>query len=216
MTFQLKFLAIIIFSLFVCSISFAAKPDHMKQDNSHVTNWNRFANNLHVLHKELVKNKQVRIESSVGGYADQPKFYQEKKYYDKSNGKLISIIQTEMKKPNLLHVAEIFIRDKNGKVIRDYSVTYLPYARNAPVQTLINLHGYSAGMHGFRQFDVSGDLIYENCVGTYKGKKYNIRLFEDDLINGGPEIDKIMAAGPYKACFKSVGNSAKKFIENPH
>lgn len=198
------------------SLTFANSPSLLKEDKTHVNSWNKFADDLYQLHLSLTQNKPVKVVSRVGGYSNYPNFYQEKKYVSQSNGKTISIVQKEVRKPNRIHVVEVFIYDKAGKLIRDYGVAYLPNGHNAPVQTLINLHGYSQGMHGYRQFDVSGDVIYEYCAGKYKGKRYLYRLFEDDLINGGKEIDKIMSSAPYKACFKSIEKSAKKYISKPH
>jgi len=202
--------------LFVSLDSFSAAPKPMKENKSHVSKWNKFANDVFKLHEILIKDKEIETKVRIGGYSNFPKFYKETIYTDKKSGKVISIIQMEVKKPKNLHVAEVYVRDAKGRVIRDFSVTYLPYGRNAPVQTLINLHGYSGKMHGFRQFDVSGDLIYEHCLGEYKGKKYQIRLFEDLLFSGSAEVDKTMAGGAYKACFKSVAKSAKKYISKPH
>lgn len=212
----LLILVLSVLSLLTLSFASSNQPTLLQEDKSHVYTWNKFADDLYKLHQSMVKKHQTEVVTRIGGYSNYPKFYQEKKYINKANGKVISIVQNEIRKPNRLHVIEVYIRNKSGNVVRDYGATYLPNGHNAPVQTLINLHGYSQGMHGFRQFDVSGDVIYEYCEGKYKGKKYAFRLFEDDLVNGGGDIDKIMRSAPYKACFKSVANNVKKLIANPH
>ena len=180
------------------------EPGAMKEDSHHVKTWNKFADDLVKLKDKVLKGKQLKLETKIGGYSTDPNFYKETKYIDKKTGKLLVLEQLEKKKPHHLHVLEIYIRDKKGRVLRDYSVTFLPHARNAPVQTLINFHGYGGKMHGFRQFDVTGDLIYEQCKGFYKGKEVTIHLFEDDLVNGGADADKVMKSVPYKLCFAKV------------
>ncbi len=188
----------------------AIEVSSMKEDKGHVFSWNKFARDLLVLHKKQIENREVEVKKSIGGYVVFKNFYKEELYYDKKSKKLLSKLQWERKNPKLIHSIEVYVRDKKGRVLRDYSASYLPQYRNAPAQTLINFHGYGGKMHGFRQFDVSADLIYEKCEGTFKGKKVTIRMFEDMLYNGGPETEKLMKSGPYKACFSKVPKKIKK------
>ena len=204
---------IIVLAAGVVAGSVAASKGSMKEDKTHIRKWNSFADKLLALHRKLIKGRQVEVKSKIGGYSTHPRYFKEEKYYDKKTGKLISKIHWERKNPKNLHSIEIYVRDKQGRIIRDYSVTYLPEYRNSPVQTLINFHGYSGKMHGFRQFDASGDLIYEQCEGIYKGKTIVHRMFEDMLINGGPHAEKIMASVPYKMCFKGVVKRIGKDFE---
>jgi len=185
----------------------------MKEDKAHIKHWNNFVKKLLVLHNKLIKGREVDIKTKIDGYSTHPKYYKEERYYDKKTGKLISQIQWERKNPKNVHSIEVYVRDNKGRVIRDYSVTYLPEYRNAPLQTLINFHGYGEKMHGFRQFDATGDLIYEQCEGTYKGKNIMHRMFEDMLVNGGPHANKIMASKPYKLCFNGVVIKIKKNLD---
>ena len=101
----------------------------------------------------------------------------------------------------VLHSIEVYVRDDEGRVLRDYGASFLTTHRNSPVQTLINLHNYDQGLHGFRQFDASGDRIYEFCEGRYQGEAVQIRLFEDDLVGTDPRMDRVMESAEYEACF---------------
>ena len=58
---------------------------------------------------------------------------------------------------------------------------YLPVFRNAPFQTLINLHHYEGKLDVFRQFDASGTRIYEQCKGRFLGGEVDISLEEDRI-----------------------------------
>ncbi len=201
-----------IFSLSVMSSLIAADNEGMKEDKVHVNKWNLFTVNMYKLHKKLVKGRKVRIKTRIGGYAGEEKYYKEEIYIDVKTGRKISMIQWELKNLKNIHTIEVFVRNKHGHVLRDYSAAYLPHYRNAPSQTLINLWGHKGKMHGFRQFDAGGDLIYEQCSGTWKGKEIMIRVFEDDLMNGGPSIEKMMKGGPYKACFEGVDKTSKRYL----
>jgi len=191
----------------------AAEEHHLKVDSVHVRTWNAFAQACLDLHKQLITSHPVRTTSSVGGYVRMPKFYKQVDYYDKATGKLISQVQWEREHPDRLHTIEVYVRDAQGRVLRDYAAAYLPGGRNAPVQTLINLHGHNGGLNSFRQFDASGDKIYEYCDGTYAGKKVQIRLFEDDLFGNDPQMEKLMASDVYASCFKGVPETAGKYLK---
>ncbi len=197
---------------FMASATASAEDHRLREDSVHVRTWNAFAQACLKLHKQLIANHPVRTTTSIGGYARMPKFYKEVDYYDKNTGKLISKVEWEREHPDRLHTIEVYVRDGQGRVVRDYAAAYLPEGRNAPVQTLINLHGYNGGLHSFRQFDASGDKIYEYCDGTYQGKQVKVRLFEDDLYGNSPKIDKLMSSPLYHSCFKGVPETAGKYL----
>jgi len=207
-----KYNAIVLIVLTIFSVGSFAAEERMKEDKTHVNKWNLFTKNMHKLHLKLIKNRRVKIKTRIGGYSDNPKFYKEQVFRDAKTGKKISMIQWELKNPKNIHSIEVFVRNEKGEVIRDYSSSYLPFYRNAPTQTLINLWGHSSGMRGFRQFDAGGDLIYEQCEGKWKGKYTIIRLFEDDLVNEGSDVIRTKKSGPYKACFDGVEKTAKKYM----
>jgi len=172
----------------------------MKGDNNHVRIWNKFANDSINLHKKLIDGKKLEVKTRIGGYANVKDFYIEHRYFDK--GKLISQVQWEKDNPKTLHTIEVFVHDKQGRVIRDFMAAYLPFYHNAPTQTLISIHHYTGGLHAFRSFDASGDVVLERCTGkNEKGHEVNMLLDEDDLIN---DPDDIMGSKEYNSCFDGL------------
>lgn len=196
----------------------SAKTEYgrMKEDPEHVRTWNAFADALFALHRHRLAGRKVRTEESTGGYGGSvgdPAFYREVEYFDAVSGQLLSRIQWERKNPDAIHVIEVFIYDDRGRVTRDYLAAYLPQFRNAPVQTLINLHDYTEGLHSFRQFDASGNRIYEQCRGRYFDRPVHISLEEDQLSRssaaGAPE-----RSPAYLACFEYLPLRAGSYL-NP-
>ncbi len=204
---------LILLSLAVMAVQAATTSESLKEDKSHIKTWNGFAQSILALHGDLSKKNTLRKETKSGGYEQNPDFYIEENYYDKANGQLVSRICWEKENPDRLHTIEVNVFDVRGRVIRDYSAAYLPDYRNAPVQTLINLHHYNGDLHSFRQFDAGGDLIYESCEGTYKGKPVQLRLFEDDLFSNGDYGDRVMESEVYKACFEGKSKRVGIYIQ---
>jgi hypothetical protein len=116
---------------------------------------------------------------------------------------------------NNLHSIEVYFYDDQGRVIRDYSATYLPEHRNAPIQTLVALHGYSNGLHAFRTFDASGVRIYEVCRGTYDGQAVDIALDEVEMGTELQNPDSIMKTDTYRACFSTVPVNSGTYHTTP-
>ena len=190
----------------------APKPASMKEDSVHVRTWNRFVDELLGLHKSLTAGKPMTVTRKPGGYATHPDFYIEEEYRD-SDGRLISRVQWEKQHPDTVHVIEVYLHDKKGRVIRDYVGAYLPDYRNAPTQTLISLHGYNGRLHAFRTFDASGDLLFERCEGKYAGKPVDIRLEFDDIYAMEGEPNTTLTSKPYLACFKGIQKTAGKYLQ---
>lgn len=195
------FVVLQVFSLFTIGSNVFA--DNMKEDNVHVRKWNNFAKDLHELHKKQTANKKITVKSKRGGYAQKKEFYLEKEYYNEQ-GQLLSRIAWELEKPDTIHVIEIFIYNKEGNVVRDYSAAFLPDYRNAPVQTLISLHQYNKGLHAFRSFDASGDRILERCEGNFQNKEISFMLDEDELYELMDDEKGMMYSKDYKLCFDNL------------
>lgn len=206
----------IIFTILLLPISTAAlsakSEKRMRVDNQHVNAWNRFAEQVLKLHKRQIAGKQIEKTQVSGGYDSNPDYYNEIIYTDKATGKVLSIIQWEKESPDVVHSIEVFVHDDQGRVIRDFSASYLPGARNAPVQTLINLHHYNDGLHAYRQFDVSKDVIYEYCQGEYAGQQHLLRLFEDNLAATDYDSRQLLKSPVYKACFTGLQKKVGKYI----
>ena len=191
----------------------AASGESMKVDDNHVNSWNRFSDKVLELHERQIEGKHIVKTEVPGGYLSNPDFYREVTYKDKNTGRVLSVIQWENANPDKVHSIEVFVYNDDGKVVRDYSASYLPGSRNAPVQTLINLHNYNGGLHAFRQFDVTQDVIYEYCQGEYNGKQHELRLFEEDLVAADYDSRQLLKSPIYKACFNGLQAHIGKYIK---
>lgn len=189
------------------------KESTLKVDKPKVNAWNTFADKLYDLHNTLISQHEVRTESERGGYAEQPDLYTETRYYDKKSNRLLSRVQRMNDNPDLVHLIEINIYDEKGNLARDYLAVYLPVHRNAPIQTLINLHNHQGELHGFRQFDASGARIYEQCEGKYQGKAVMISLEEHEFGHGRSRKSKVLKSDTYKQCFAGIPESAAAYLD---
>jgi len=178
----------------------------MQVDIQHIKSWNKFTDYLYQIHQQQLKEHKVYSTSVIGGYPTNKDYYVEKRYYDKESNKLLSIIQWE--KDNKIHTIEIYKYDNQGRVTRDYLSAYLPTFRNAPIQTLINIHSYNDELHSYRQFDASGYLIYEQCEGNLFNQKILLSIDEDEFNSD------IIESEEYLACFNQSKSTVGKFI-NP-
>jgi len=174
----------------------------MEPDLQHVNNWNQFADQLHIYHKYLLSTHEVTTEEETGGYAGMKEFYNEISYRDQNSNRILSKIQWETDNPTQIHTIEVFVYDKHGTLKSDYLASYLPGYRNAPIQTLINLHYKNDELHSFRQFDASGARIYEYCSGKFFGEPLLIALEEDDFYSLEEQTMKVIDSEEYLACFQ--------------
>lgn len=201
----------------ITSANAADKQSTGQVNNQQVHAWNVFTRALYELHKHLVRIYDVRGEDRVGGYgglSGGANFYKEVRTYDTKSGKLLSQIRWEKTHPDRIHTIEVFIYDKSGRLVRDYSSAYMPVFRNAPFQTLINLHYYYEGLHAYRQFDASGVRIYEQCKGRLLDQTVNISLDEDQIPADAALIPDMSARSAYSACFAALPTSAGPYL-NP-
>jgi hypothetical protein len=188
----------------------------IKEDPQHVRDWNLFAKKLYQLHLKRIKDRDIEIKSSVGGYKNQPEFYIQDDFIDKATGKMLSRILWEKdagrKDLDTIHVIQVYFYDKQGRVIRDYSAAYLPGGRHAPVQTLASLHNYSGDLHAFRNFDASGETIYESCEGTYKGEQIFISLEDYEIFETSRDTTGMSKHPAYAKCFGKLPEDGHVFI----
>jgi len=173
--------------------------------DAEVRQWRRFMADIHALHRRLIAGREVRIARSRGGYARQPGFYREALYTDAATGRLISRLQWEAEAPDRLHSIEVFIRDRQGRVIRDYSAWYLPGFRNAPKAATVSLYAYTGELTAFRSFDASDVLVTEVCRGRYAGKDVDIALDEFERIHEERKPGGGVLGSPlYRLCFRNL------------
>ncbi len=195
--------------LLAAGISRAAQVDVNEQQ---VQAWNRFSETLLKLHKQQLAGREIRqteMSGRYGGEAAKNYSYKDVEYFDAKTGRLLSRVRWDGDRPEAYHSVEVFVYDGAGRLVRDFTTMYLPWARNAPIRTFINLHRESDGLHAFRQFDASGNRLYEQCKGRYSGEAVEISLeFQD--------IDALATAAPaYRACFGKLPETAGAFL-TPH
>lgn len=190
----------------------ANKQDTMKSDDGAVKIWNQFADNLYQFHQYQIKHHPIRTEEETGGYQGMPDFYREVRYYDKDNNRLLSRIQWETANPKQIHVIEVYVFNEQGQLKSDYLAAFLPGFRNAPVQTLINLHYQNEEVHSYRQFDASGARIYEQCQGKVLGDPVTIHLDEDDFYSDNAQIIKTLNGEAYLYCFEYLPTNVEPYM----
>lgn len=193
----------------------ATRNNTLKSDQLQVNKWNNFVAELYELHISQTKEIPVTTTEIIGGYGGgfaNKRFYREISYFNKNTQRLISKIQWEINKPNTIHTIEVFLYNNQGQVKTDFYARYLPYARNAPVQTLINLHNYNDSLHSFRQFDANGELIYETCRGQFFDKKINLHLDNEEIIDFRTNSSDEWLNEVYSVCFFNVAKTASAFL----
>ncbi len=211
------YLITIVLAIGLTSIQLQAKQrlSPIKEDTKQVEQWNRFADSLYTLHQTMIKNTSIRTEEEVGGYGGVTAgdFYNEVRYYDKKRNLLLSKVQWELERPNVIHNIEIFIHDDEGNLVRDYYAGYLPHHRNAPLHTMINFYGDADGLRSFRQFDASGERIYEQCSGKHFAEEVDISLENDEWLAPIGESLILISSEAYIACFGDTPKEVGKYID---
>jgi len=217
----MKVLALLIltFSATINPVLSATRDNTLKSDPIQIIKWNNFVSELYELHLNNIKKVPIKTSELTGGYGGgfaNKNFYREISYFNKNTNKLISKIQWEVEKPDTIHTIEVFLYDNQGNVKTDFYARYLPYARNAPVQTLINIHNYNDDLHSFRQFDANGELIYETCRGQFFNKEINFHLDNEEISDFKTNNSDEWLNEVYSACFLNVAQSASAFLNPSH
>jgi hypothetical protein len=182
-----------------------------------VTSWNRFADQLLAMHRQQLAGRKIRETEEFGGYANLPRFYREVSYYDADSGRLLSRIQWETAQPERVHTIEVYVYEANGRLARDYMAWFLPRFRNAPRATTVNLYHYGRDVRGWRQFDASGNHIYERC-DSRQGDQVGKTLLEFDdiaLAKGNAAEAAAVQNELYLRCFGDLRASAGPHL-TPH
>ncbi|WP_018954580.1 tetratricopeptide repeat protein [Thioalkalivibrio sulfidiphilus] len=179
-----------------------------------VRNWNRFVDGVYQLHLQHLRDTEVRTESRPGGYPEGslggPDFFHEVHYYDAATGRLLSRIQWEREQVQTIHSIQVYLHDDEGRVRVDYYAAYLPVFRNAPMNTLVNLHAYHGELRAFRQFDASGNRRYEQCRGRLEGES----LWLDAEFF--PVEETLAESDTYQRCFGTLQEQAGEHIDPLH
>ena len=213
----MKILTLILLTFIASIQSTIAVTQHnsMKEDKKQVRNWNNFVTELYHLHISETNKVDIKTNETIGGYGGEfsdKQFYREISYYNKANNNLISKIQWEVKNPDRIHTIEVFLYNDKNQVKTDFYARFLPYARNAPVQTLINIHNYNDNLHSFRQFDANGELIYETCRGKFFEQEINLHLDNEEISDFRNTAHDDFISETYSACFFNVAKTATKYL----
>lgn len=201
-------LCLSVFSVWAAS----SQMKQMEIDEDHVTSWNRFAGKTHDLHQRQIAGRAIRqtdVTDRYNGTAASGYAYKETSYYDAQTGQLLSRVRVDRDRPRILHSVEVFVHDEQGRVVRDFVSIYLPWAQNAPMRTMINVHQYNNDLHAYRQFDASGTRIYEQCKGRHAGQQVDISLEQQEI---GPPTT---VSDVYKSCFAGVQETVGAYLV-PH
>lgn len=193
---------LVLTALLSCSVAILYSTPVQAQSGPRVNNdqvhaWNAFAESLLRIHGYWTQTIKTRQREVIGGYSRLPDFYREVETRDAKSDRLLSRIRWERAAADRVHSIELMMYDEKGRLSVDYAAAYLVQHRNAPIQTLINVHFYDAGLHAYRQFDASGIIIFERCTGTHFGEKIDLTL--DEPI--GPPPAHIVSDEIYVACF---------------
>ena len=206
---------ILTFVVTLNSVLANSRNNVLKEDRIQVNKWNNFVTELYQLHLDHTKRYPVTTRTITGGYGGSfanKNFYREISYYNSKSNQLMSKIQWEIDQPDTIHSIEVYLYDTKGRVKTDFYARFLPEARNAPVQTLINLHNYSDKLHAFRQFDANGELIYETCRGMFFDEKINLHLDDEEILDFRTENADEMLNEAYSSCFLNVSKTANAYL----
>lgn len=164
---------------------------------------------VYALHQAEIAKYETRTEAEkeqYEGVAARAYSYLETRYFDKKTGRLISRVRHDAADPTAIHIAEVNIYDDTGRLIRDYGSISLPWAPKEPVRTFINLHQYNGDLHSFRQYDVSGNVGYELCEGTFEGKPQRLSLDVTDITK------EVTNSALYRACFANTSIKVADYL----
>lgn len=204
-----KIVIVLYMFVMLLGVATADGAERLQASQSRVVVKNSFVTNLLKLQQQLLNQHAVTKKSRLGGYANYPDFYLEDTYFYKDTDRVLSVVQHEKANPENLHSLDVYLYDEQGRVIRDYSASYLPNARNAPVQTLISLHVYHGDYHAFRTFDAFGTRIYERCE---QGDTILLQFDEE----AGDDIRHVNSthanADLYQTCFKNLAETASEYL----
>ena len=206
--------------LLLVSVSAASAYENLSTtDNEHVRTWKSFADKVYQLHERQLAKYSIRTTSKPGGYLKHPNCYVEVSYFEEVTGLLLSRIKWRTEKPDSPHVIEVFVYDKQHRLLRDYTVAYVGYfynhlqsERDTPNQALVNLHNHNGELSAFRSFDPSGTFVYEACSGKYEGRSVNISQDDSDI---EADPNSLLNSKEYKACFATMSRITDEHLD-PH
>jgi hypothetical protein len=198
--------------------SYSDEQAYTMTTNPKLRQWNAYVDGLLKLNEQRLAQVEHVIEETISGYGgvmNDMEYFRDIRAYDASSGKLLSSIKWETRNPDVLHMVDIYIYDDQGRLLREYNASYLPGHTNAPYETLINLHYHDGALHSFRQFDASGELLYQQCTGEFADEPVALAHeyydMPDDLADVPAQLH-----GVYRACFDEAPDSAHPYTDPLH
>ena len=176
--------------------------------------WNGFVDKLYRLHRKRLRDHDYYTFEKSGGYGgatNNLEYYRQVDYFDRKDRQLLSSIKWENVYPFGIHMIDMPAFDQNGRLIREYSATYLPSRRTSPFETLITLHYYKDSLHSFREFDASNIRLYEQCQDTNSGRVI-FALNYEDIPESLSALDQAQREA-YQACFAHTESSAEPYTD---
>jgi len=201
----------LIFLLIVCTTILPTSgwaQNSARENQGQVDYLNAFAAELLTVIEHWKSTNRLEISERPGGYAGMPDLFLEKEYRDKDVDRLLGRVRWLREQPDQAQMIELFIYDDQGGLIVDYYVSYLVGHRNAPMYALVNLHQSDNSLKAFRQFDVFGEKLFENCRGDYFGKPVDFSINEIDTSISIDQVDEDL----YVSCFGFLPSSPGDYL----
>lgn len=180
----------------------------------HHQQWNSFADQLYRLHIKGLRDKDYYTFEKTGGYGgltNNQEYYREVTYLDRISRRKLSVIKWENVYPFRIHIIDLFAYDKQGRIKREYSATYLPSRHTSPSETLIIMHTFKGHLHSYREFDASNIKTYEQCEDIRSGRVI-FALHYEDIPGSISELEQEKQAA-YIDCFAHTENTAKPYTD---
>jgi tetratricopeptide (TPR) repeat protein len=180
----------------------------VQQNNNQVKTLNAFADELLAVVAYWDSASGVKTTKRIGGYSGRPDYYVEAEYSDSATGHVLARVRWTKEQPDTAQMIEVFFRDKHGRLVADYFVSYLVGHRNAPMHALINLHQGDADLQAFRQFDIFGEKLFERCQGHFFGNEIDISIDSYDPDFSPTDVSPDL----YTSCFGFLPLTPGKYI----
>jgi len=179
-----------------------------RENQGQVDSLNDFAADLLLVIEHWQSAGRLRTSERPGGYAGLPNLFLEREYHDRTDDRLMARVRWLREQPDQAQMIEVFVYDDEGKLIVDYYVSYLVGHRNAPMYALVNLHQSDESLQAFRQFDVFGEKLFENCRGEYFGKPVDFSISEIDTSISKHQVKDDL----YVSCFGYLPSSPGDYL----
>lgn len=211
-----RYLVVVILAcLSVACTSNSDDQAYTMSTNPKLRQWNAYVDGLLRFNEKRLAQVEHVVEETIGGYGgvmNDMEYFRDIRAYDASSGKLLSSIKWETRNPEVLHMVDIYVYDDQGRLLREYNASYLPGHTNAPYETMINLHYHDEDLHSFRQFDASGEVLYQQCTGKIGDQPVALahEYYEmpDSLSDVPAHLREV-----YRACFDEVPDTAHPYTD---